>query len=325
MTSNRKIKRVIRSYMAETGLNYLEARLTLEISGELPRQDGAEPTVFEHRHPLGQVVTVTSSRGGTGKTTVALSLASYISKASKVSVARGAAKDPLKVIVLDLDVRDGQIGVFTGFWKPTVMRLKRYGISKSEIEGTKVHDEGLEVDLMLAPRRPRSADELPPEFYRELIEELKSSYDYIIIDTASNYLDPTVERVAYPLADFILMVTEASKPSLFSMARWIREVTSPLDQHGMAVPKDKIGIVVNRATAERALLGKDIVANAQELPIISVIPDAPKIVGTALNEVALERIISDYEIGKTFGKIAESIVGRRYPLDRPPVIESVVD
>ena len=317
MTSNRKIKRVIRSYMAETGLNYLEARLTLEISGELPGQDEAETTVFEHRRPLGQIVTVTSSRGGTGKTTVALSLASYISKASKVSVARGAAKEPLKVIVLDLDARDGQIGFFTGFWKPTVMRLKRYGIDRQQIEETRIHDEGLEIDLMLAPRRPRSADELSSEFYTELIEELKSSYDYIILDTGSNYLDPTVERVAYPLADFILMVTEASKPSLFSMARWIHEVTSPLDQYGMAIPKKKIGIVVNRSTAERSSSGKDIVANAQEVPIISVIPDAPKIVGPALNETALERIISDYEIRNSLGKIAESIVGKRYPLDRP--------
>jgi len=319
MTSNRKIKRAIRSYMAETGLNYLGARLELELSGRLPQQGRPEIKNFEASQSLGQVLAVTSSRGGTGKTTVALGLASYLAKASKAAVAQGLAEgDPLKVIVLDLDVRDGQVGFFTGFWKPTVMKLKRYGIDREQIEGTKIHDEGLEIDLMLAPRRPRSADELSPEFYMELIEELKSSYDYIILDTSPNYLDPIVEKVAYPLADLILMVTGPSKPSLYSMARWIQEVTSPLDQGGMDVPKGKIGIVVNRSTAERSLPGKEIVANAQELPIISVIPDTPKVVGPALNENALERILDSKEINNAFGKIAKSLVyGKRTLAELP--------
>ena len=152
-------------------------------------------------------------------------------------------KKPLKVLLLDLDVRDGQVGFFTGFWKPTVMKLRRFGINREQIEETKIYDEGLKIDVMLAPRRPRSAEELPPEFYVELITYLRSMYDYIILDTSVNYLDPLLEKVAYPMADLIVMVTEVVSTSVFSMARWVQEVTSPLDQNGMAIPKRKIGIV----------------------------------------------------------------------------------
>lgn len=141
---------------------------------------------------LGQVIAVTSSKGGSGKSTVSITLATYLAHSSLNSVKEGLldkngnpVKKPLKVLLLDLDVRDGQVGFFTGFWKPTVMKLRRFGINREQIEETKIYDEGLKIDVMLAPRRPRSAEELPPEFYVELITYLRSMYgDNRLIPTA---------------------------------------------------------------------------------------------------------------------------------------------
>jgi Mrp family chromosome partitioning ATPase len=72
---------------------------------------------------LGQVIAVTSSKGGSGKSTVSITLATYLAHSSINSVKEGLldsngqpVKKPLKVLLLDLDVRDGQVGFFTGFW-----------------------------------------------------------------------------------------------------------------------------------------------------------------------------------------------------------------
>lgn len=272
---------------------------------------------------LGQVIAVTSSKGGSGKSTVSITLATYLAHSSINSVKEGLTdkagnpvKKPLKVLLLDLDVRDGQVGFFTGFWKPTVMKLRRYGITKEQIEETKIYDEGLKIDVMLAPRRPRSAEELPPEFYVELITYLRSMYDYIILDTSVNYLDPLLEKVAYPMADLIVMVTEVVATSVFSMARWVQEVTSPLDQNGMNIPKRKIGIVVNKSLKSINMTTKKIQENAQEVPIVSVVPSNQRLIAHATNVNSMEVLLEHEDLKASFGRLAESIVGDKYPLSR---------
>ncbi len=272
---------------------------------------------------LGQVIAVTSSKGGSGKSTVSITLATYLAHSSINSVKEGLrdkngnpVKKPLKVLLLDLDVRDGQVGFFTGFWKPTVMKLRRFGINREQIEETKIYDEGLKIDVMLAPRRPRSAEELPPEFYVELITYLRSMYDYIILDTSVNYLDPLLEKVAYPMADLIVMVTEVVSTSVFSMARWVQEVTSPLDQNGMAIPKRKIGIVVNKSLKSVNMTGKKIAENAQEVPIVSVIPSNQRLIAHATNVNSMEVLLEHDDLRPSFARLAESIVGDKYPLSK---------
>ena len=272
---------------------------------------------------LGQVIAVTSSKGGSGKSTVSITLATYLAHSSINSVKEGLTdktgqpvKKPLKVLLLDLDVRDGQVGFFTGFWKPTVMKLRRYGITREQIEETKIYDEGLKIDVMLAPRRPRSAEELPPEFYVELINYLRSMYDYIILDTSVNYLDPLLEKVAYPMADLIVMVTEVVSTSVFSMARWVQEVTSPLDQNGMNIPKRKIGIVVNKSLKSVNMTGKKIAENAQEVPIVSVIPSNQRLIAHATNVNSMEVLLEHEDLRPSFARLAESIVGDKYPLSK---------
>jgi MinD-like ATPase involved in chromosome partitioning or flagellar assembly len=272
---------------------------------------------------LGQVIAVTSSKGGSGKSTVSITLATYLAHSSINSVKEGLldsngqpVKKPLKVLLLDLDVRDGQVGFFTGFWKPTVMKLRRFGISREQIEETKIYDEGLKIDVMLAPRRPRSAEELPPEFYVELITHLRSMYDYIILDTSVNYLDPLLEKVAYPMADLIVMVTEVVSTSVFSMARWVQEVTSPLDQNGMNIPKRKIGIVVNKSLKSVNMTGKKIAENAQEVPIVSVIPSNQRLIAHATNVNSMEVLLEHEDLRPSFARLAESIVGSKYPLSK---------
>lgn len=272
---------------------------------------------------LGQVIAVTSSKGGSGKSTVSITLATYLAHSSINSVKEGLrdksgqpVKKPLKVILLDLDVRDGQVGFFTGFWKPTVMKLRRLGISKETIEDTKIYDEGLKIDVMLAPRRPRSAEELPPDFYVELITSLRSMYDYIILDTSVNYLDPLLEKVAYPMSDLIVMVTEVVSTSVFSMARWVQEVTSPIDQNGMNIPKRKIGIVVNKSLKSVNMTGKKIAENAQEVPIVSVIPSNQRLIAHATNVNSMEVLLEHDDLRPSFARLAESIVGDKYPLSK---------
>jgi len=336
MTSNRKNKRIIRNHMEKTGLNFLEAKLQLEASGAISKPGDLRPSIGnpgelldlspgpfqgelnpfalgapKSSSPLGKVIAVTSAKGGTGKSSVAVTLAAYLAQASKHGPVR-----PLKVLLLDMDVRDGQIGFFTGFWKPTVMKILRFGISEKQIEDTVIHDEGLGVDVLLAPRRPRSSDELTPEFYEELIGKLRGTYDYIILDTSVNYLSPLMEKVALPQADRIVLLVENLNSTAYASARWIREVTSKIEFEGMGIPKDRISAILNKVRpGDDPEHSKKVIQNLQEIPIIGSIPLRSELFIDASNSQSMERVLEDPEIRGHVQAIVFSLVFGDISLD----------
>ena len=263
---------------------------------------------------LGQIVAVTSSKGGSGKSTVSLTLATYLAHASEAAVQKKLEGRPLKVIVVDLDVRDGQLGFLTGYSKPTVITLRLNGISDEVFNQTVIHSDRLKLDLLLAPKRPRNSEDTPPDFYIELLQFLRERYDYIILDTSVNYLDPLLEKVAYPTADQIIFITDIVVNSVFSMTRWIREVTTPREKNGMGINKSKIGVVVNKALSDVGMDADKIHAGALGLPIISIIPSNPKLAAHAANLQSMEILLRHQEIRGSIRKIARAIVGKKYQL-----------
>jgi MinD-like ATPase involved in chromosome partitioning or flagellar assembly len=284
-----------------------------EIEARFAKDD--EPSPY-----LGQVVAVTSSKGGSGKSTVAVTLATYLAHSSESSVKDGTAEKPLKVLILDLDVRDGQLGFLTGNANPTVIQLRLNGISPETIENTVIHSSRLKCDLLLAPKRPRSSDDTPPEFYVELINTLRKMYDYVILDTSVNYMDPLLEKVAYPAADQIIFVTDIVVNSVFSMTRWIQEVTRERDQNGMGISPRKIGIVVNKSLADVGMGGDKISKSALGIPIITVIPSNPKLIAHSANIQSMEYILKHEDIRTAIRRLARGIVGKKYPLSDRVVI-----
>lgn len=263
---------------------------------------------------MGQVIAVTSSKGGSGKSTVAISLATYLSHCSQNSVREGLEQKPLKVVLLDLDVRDGQIGFLTGSLKPSVLNMRSKGINDETLSQTVIHSERLGIDLLLAPKRPRLSDDTPAEFYLELIQFLKKHYDYIILDTSVNYLDPLLEKVAYPLADLVVFVTDIVVNSVYSMTRWVQEVTKPKSQQGMGITPKKIGIVVNKSISNVNMSGEKIAKSALGIPVITVIPNNAKLIAHAANLQSMESVLKHPDIKLAIRRLARAVVGKRYKL-----------
>lgn len=295
--------------LGEPGPSIAEAPAPAPIKTFDDFEEDDEPSNY-----LGQVVAITSSKGGSGKSTVAVSVASYLAHSSLNSVKEGLEERPLKVIILDLDVRDGQLGFLTGNSRPTVINLRIKGVSIPVIEDTVIHSDRLKADLLLAPKRPRNSDDTPPDFYVELIHTLRKMYDYIILDTSVNYLDPLLEKVAYPTADLIVFVTDIVVNSVFSMTRWIQEVTTEREKNGMGISRNKIGIVVNKSLSNVNMSGQKIARSALGIPVISAIPSQPKLVAHAANMQSMEVLLRHPDLYPAIRRIARAITGPKYKL-----------
>lgn len=274
-------------------------------------------TFYEEEQPsdrLGQIIAVTSSKGGSGKSTIALSMAAYLAHTSQNSVKEGLEERPLKIVVLDLDIYDGQIGFLIGSIKPTVLNMRSKGINEETLKQTLIHSERLGVDLLLAPKRPRLSDDTPPEFYLELIQFLKRNYDYVILDTSVSYLDPLLEKVAYPMADLIVFITDIVVNSVYSMTRWVQEVTKPKSQMGMGINPNKIGIVVNKSISNVNMSGEKIAKSALGIPVVTVVPNNAKLFAHAANLQSLESVLKHPDIKLSIRRLARAVVGKRYKL-----------
>lgn len=196
----------------------------------------------------GLVVASTSSKGGSGKTTVGMLTASMFYHASKAAVDQGLRDKPLNVCIVDMDIRDGQIGFIIGQLAPTALNIYlETEKDKDAIARNLIKDERLGIHALLAPKRAKTAEFLSPEFYMLVIDHLAEMFDVVVLDTSVDYTDVLLSKVVFPIADAIMFVTNLSVGSVYGMNRWMDEVTLPAEEGGAGISKTKIGVVVNQS------------------------------------------------------------------------------
>ena len=72
----------------------------------------------------------------------------------------GIVDRPLKVCLVDLNVKDGQLGFIVGKI-PTILQLLGAGLSEEEVDKIAIHTRRTKLDVS-APNLPRYADNIRP-------------------------------------------------------------------------------------------------------------------------------------------------------------------
>jgi cellulose biosynthesis protein BcsQ len=251
-------------------------------------------------------ITVTSSKGGSGKSTASILLAGSIARAS------ADAGKPLSVCLIDLDTRDGQVASLIGKFMPTALNIRVQPVWDEErIRRNLVHADGLGIDTLLAPIRPRTADTVGPDFYRTIVRSLQRMYDVVIMDTSVQYLEPLIAEVALGEADEILFVTTLASTAVQGMARALREITAPLDESGLGIPREKIGIIVNQSVANVGMERDQVLAAGLGVPVVGVIPLATKDVLTATNLNRMYALLDHPLLGPAYNELGRACLPGR--------------
>ena len=273
--------------------------------GEYPPSASLE--LLERPKRPGQVtITVTSSKGGSGKSTASILLAGSIARAS------ADAGTPLSVCLIDLDTRDGQVASLIGKFMPTALNIRVQPVWDEErIRRNLVHADGLGIDTLLAPIRPRTADTVGPDFYRTIVRSLQRMYDVVVMDTSVQYLEPLIAEVALRESDEILFVTTLASTAVQGMARALREITAPLDESGLGIPREKIGIIVNQSVANVGMERDQVLAAGLGVPVVGVVPLATKDVLTATNLNRMYALLDHPMLGPAYNELARACLPGR--------------
>jgi pilus assembly protein CpaE len=173
----------------------------------------------------GRMIAVFSSKGGCGTSFIATNLAA----------ATGA-----RTCLVDLNLQAGDLPLFLGV-------DPKYSIADM-VEKRSRLDDGLitslvtpyssNLSLLAAPKEADSADEIEPQHVFEVLQRLRESYDYVVLDPQHTF--DSITLAALDQSDEIILIVTLDIPAIRSTQRSL-EIFDKL-----GYPRKKIRIVVNR-------------------------------------------------------------------------------
>jgi len=231
------------------------------------------------------IVTVFSTKGGSGKTVIATNLAVCFARQGK------------RTLLVDSDLHSGDDALVLGLsprW--TILDLVQ---SPGDLDAEKLagfvtrHSSG--VDLLPAPTRPDEEELVSIDRLEPLLEIARQSYDVVVIDTGSQFSPATLLAIDH--TDTLLLVGASDVPTIKSL----KIALETLELLEMKV-KD-VRIVMNRSGAKVGLEDRDVertlrreitytIASDKAIPISvnrgqPVVIDSPKSrVARSLQEMA---------------------------------------
>jgi pilus assembly protein CpaE len=204
---------------------------------------------------LSPMICVLGPKGGTGKTLTSSNLAVSLAKKGR------------KVALVDLDLQFGDVGLALGL-KPerTIYDLAK---SAGSLDADKVddylatHPSGLRV--LMGPTRPDQAAAITVEFLREVYANLRSTHDYVVVDTAPGFTPEVIASV--DSSSHICMVGMLDSLSLKNTKLGLETLEL------MGYDPERIRLVLNRADTRVGIARDEVEAIVARVPDILVPSD----------------------------------------------------
>lgn len=170
--------------------------------GSAPPIDVIPPTPDAERR---QVIAVLAPKGGQGKTTVAINLATGLAEVA-----------PNSVVLVDSDLQFGDIGNALDVKAVrTLADIADSSIDDEMVLKTSLARHGDDFFVVPAPRSPEDADSVSADDLARLIGALSAIFSYVVIDTAPGLGDHTLTVLEN--ATTAIFVSNMSVPALRAM------------------------------------------------------------------------------------------------------------
>lgn len=227
----------------------------------------------EHAQPArrGMVITIAVSKGGTGKSSLTLNLAVFLALRL-----RGEGKT---VCIIDTNFQQADTGKYLNLYHPNIMAVANDPtlLTRDRISQSLIHKTEFNVSALLGPATSDDGNPqwITPRLYNDILDLLVEKYDYIFIDTpVAEKFHSMFMEFALPRADFIIVPVQPNNATLHNTDNWLRQaVTAPRHANGANVPREKIGIVLNRAKDNIGCSEDDVRANLANWNFLGSVPE----------------------------------------------------
>ncbi len=238
-----------------------------------------------------KIITVYSNKGGIGKTTIAVNLASELAKVTKD-----------KVALIDLNLQLGDVSTFLNLNPPfdvnyVIQRL----LDKDEATLLKAFEKykNTSMYVLADPSYIEQSESITTQQITKLFRSLKKVFPYIVVDMSSN-IDANSLKIL-DSSDWILFTTIVNIPAIRNCQRCLNLFNS------RRYPKDKVRVVVNRYMENDEIKIEDI-ENTLGEKVYWKIPNNYFTIMEAINKgVCISEINADSNIGNNFRDFASKV------------------
>ena len=246
---------------------------------------------------MAQVITITSGKGGVGKSTTTANIATALAKMGK------------KVVAVDFDIGLRNLDMILGLENRIVYDVVDVMEGNCNLAQAIIKDKRTQNLHFLPASQTKDKNVLNKEKVEKLIEDLKKDFDYILVDSPAG-IESGFEHSIY-LADRALIVTTPEISAVRDADRVIGiiDAKSKKAKEGAEVQKH---IIINRIKPELVekgeMLSTEDVLHILALPLIGIVPDDEDIVkSTNLGEPIV--LNEKSRVGEAFRRIARRIEG----------------
>ena len=243
---------------------------------------------------MGVAVVVASGKGGTGKTSLSAGVGSALAMHGK------------RTLCLDCDVGLRNLDIALGMTSLTSMDFSDVVFGRCTLEeAAEEHPRIKNLFLLTAPSA-LSENDIPPAGMKKLLEEIKTKFDYCIVDAPAGL--GAGFRLAACGADRAIIVTTTDSSALRDAQHAVMELQS--------YPLKSVHLVVNRV--QQRMLKKlrrsiDDAMDEAGLPLIGVVPEDKNVQLAAAGDMPI--ILFDRAGASTaYENIADRICGEKRPL-----------
>ncbi len=242
---------------------------------------------------MGEVIVVTSGKGGVGKTT------------TTANVGTGLAMLGKRVVLIDTDIGLRNLDVVMGLENRIVYNLVDVVENNCRIKQALIKDKRYPNLYLLPSAQTKDKSAVSPEQMKKLADELREEFDYILLDCPAGIEQGFKNAIAG--ADRALVVTTPE----VSAVRDADRIIGLLEANEIK----RTHLIVNRLRTDMVkegnMMSSDDVVEILAIDLIGVVPDDEQIVISTNNGEPL--VGSEAKAGQAYMNISKRVFGEEVP------------
>ena len=245
---------------------------------------------------MGEVIVITSGKGGVGKTT------------TTANIGVGLAKLNKKVVVIDTDLGLRNLDVVMGLENRIVYNLVDVIEGNCRMKQALIKDKRYENLYLLPSAQTKDKTAISPGQMKKLTEELAEEYDYVLLDCPAGIEQGFQNAIAGASRAIVVTTPEVSA------IRDADRIIGLLEKNQIK----KLDLIINRLRIDMVkrgdMMSVEDVSEILAIHLLGVLPDDEKVViGTNQGEPVIEL---DSLAGKAYYNICRRIIGEEIPFLR---------
>jgi septum site-determining protein MinD len=244
---------------------------------------------------MGEVIVITSGKGGVGKTTTTANIGTGLSLLGK------------KVVLIDTDIGLRNLDVVMGLENRIVYDLVDIVEGTCRVKQALIKDKRYEGLYLLPAAQTRDKSSVKPDQMIKLVNEIREEFDYILIDCPAGIEQGFKNAIAG--ADKAIVVTTPE----VSAVRDADRIIGLLEANDLRDPK----LLINRVRVDMVkrgdMMGMDDIIDILAIDLLGIVPDDEKIIeSTNRGEPAVTD--SKSAAGKAYRNVTRRITGEQVPM-----------